>query len=1191
MTKDAARLLAETDHAQSLASDPAASAWVSANAGAGKTHVLKRRVLRLLVTGTAPDRILCLTYTKAAAAEMSSRVFGDLAGWATADPQKLRSLLADVLARNPTSEEEERARTMFARAIETPGGLKVQTIHAFCERLLQRFALEAGVPPAFAILDEDESRKLLRQSIDRMLVAATRGSRHDLANSLQAAITYAQGDAFDAALDAALKQRQWLTTVDRLALIADDPFDHARQIYCEAINIRPELTEAGLDDAMGKVLSEAAMRRAVQALSSGSKTDQQRADSLAAALSAREGRARVEALKAALLTKDGEPRKQVVTKTIQQDCPDVQATLERARDMLAELVHDSLGLSVVEATVALMRLACEVMQDVSTAKTVRAALDFDDLIQHSVSLLATSGASAWVLYKLDGGIDHVLVDEAQDTSPEQWQLVQSLTEEFFAGSGAREELVRTVFAVGDEKQSIFSFQGAAPHKFREAGLNFETAAKRAAAQWHSVPLTLSFRTVEPVLAAVDRVFADRHRTPGVASSAAGVRHLAKRIGHAGLVEVWPTIAPDDAEPSEPWSPLADKGLGSPAVRLANRIADTIDGWIKTGERLISEDRPIRAGDMLILVRRRRPFANAMVRALKARGIPVAGADRLELKDQIAAQDIIALCEFVSLPEDDLALACVLKGPLFGLADDDLLRIAPARKGMLWSALLAAAKDDARFWDAAERLKRWRRQADLDPPFEFLSGILDRDGGRKRLIAQLGPDAVDPIAELLNLALKYDDRAPASLVGFLDWLSTGSHQVRRDMEQGRDEVRVMTVHGAKGLEAPIVFLPDTCSSGSGRRQGELLALDGQSLDWPGEANDPPYAWPVKGASRHAAIKAASERARALEAEERNRLLYVAMTRARDRLYVAGFETAKGRDKNCWYDLIVAGLDGLAERVEFPDGPGLRLVQTQKVAPEPTKVKVAAPQTAMPLPEWASRPTPREVRMAVPLAPSRLAPLDIDETGDPVAAQPADTRGSRKADAPSSSPLRMAGEHRFLRGTITHALLEHLPTFEPARWEAAARQFVDRRGAVLPPRVRSGIVNETLAIIRDRTFAAVFGAQSRAEVSIVAEIAPPGSGGQPLRITGQIDRLVATKDEVLIVDYKTNRPPPREPEQVAQAYLLQLAAYRLAVQGIVGKLPVRAAILWTDGPRLMPIPPELLDRAEGELWSLPSRRAAG
>jgi len=1187
---DAARKRTQRD--QSLAADPAASVWVSANAGTGKTHVLTQRVLRILLTGTKPERVLCLTYTKAAAAEMSKRVFEVLGEWVIDTEAALGERLAELLGRTALPDETLRARVLFAEAIETPGGLKVQTIHAFCERLLQRFPLEAGVAPHFTILEEETSRALQRIAIDEVLQLATADPAGDLGMALGCVIAYAAEDGFDQVIRQALGAHQSLAALIRAGREETDPFEGVEAELRAALGVGKARTAADIERELATLIAPADLARAIGVLSEGSKTDIALAEDLKRVRASQDQALRAAAVETALLTKEKAAKLRFFTKTLQDQNGDLYARLLTAQARAERAVGERQSLVLIEATVALLRLADAILQRYQVHKSRRAALDFDDLIEKTAGLLSASTSAEWVLYKLDGGLDHILVDESQDTAPVQWRVIEALAAEFFSGEGAREE-PRTIFAVGDEKQSIYSFQGAEPAMFARMGKAFERRAAAALMPWQRIPLDLSFRSVAPVLAAVDKVFSHAEAARGLSATGKTAAHIANRAGEAGLIEVWPTEVADAAGVADPFAPNAEPASEAPASRLAERIARTIRHWLDSGERLSSQDRPIGAGDVLILVRKRRPFAGPMVRALKARGIPVAGADRIQLTEQIAVQDLIALGEFLVLPEDDLSLAAVLKSPLFGLTDDDLFAIAHERRGSLWSALLKRGSADLAFAAPAQTLKRWRARADYVPPYEFFAGLLDQKSAeltyRQHMLARLGPEAAEPIDEFLNLALNYDDSAPPSLQGFLTAVRRDAREIKRDMDQGRDEVRVMTVHGAKGLEAPIVFLPDTCTTRSGRTPGSLLPLAALAR----QSSPPPLVWPVKGTGKLDVIRAARAGLDAAEAEEYHRLLYVAMTRPRDRLYVAGFEGAKGRAPGCWYDLIWQALADDLDAVALGDGRTVwRKASEQQ---QPARTKPERPHAAASiarLPEWARHPAPAIPTRSIPLVPSRLAPLESEDDADesarrpPNSAPPSVPHPGPAADPTALGPSHRVEAHRFLRGTLTHALLEHLPSFAPARWKTVADAFLAHRARGLSAHVRASIVAETLAILEDSRFAPYFGRDSRPEVPIVAEIPAPSGNGPPLRIIGQIDRLTVFERpegrEALIIDYKTNRPPPQEPAKVARSYLLQLAAYRLAVRAALAAKTVRAAILWTDGPRMMEIPAAILDVHEGALW---------
>ncbi len=1149
----------QADANQRRASDPAASAWVSASAGTGKTEVLVKRVLRLLLAGFAPESILCLTYTKTAAAEMQNRLLGKLAEWATDESATLAGKLEELSGCAADAETLRLARRLFARTLEAKGGLKIHTIHGFCERLLQRFPLEAGVTPHFSVLDEREQKNMLRAAFDTTLARAADDSEGPLGKALATVMAFTSGDYV----------RQVVETVigKRAELAGMAAYHEGRADWAEAEGLAlkrlfrvGDETEGTLMAKLACVLGDAEIDEAIAAFAAFCPTagTDKNAEACLRKAGASEGDARVAALSDLFLTQDGKPQSRIFTNGFDAAEPALAALLTEAQARFAGL-HDKLAhLRMAEASAAILAIADAVRAEYQRRKLMQVALDYDDLIDKAQNLLSRADAASWVLYKIDGGIDHILVDEAQDTNPAQWTIIENLAAEFFAGAG-RSDRLRTLFAVGDEKQSIYSFQGANPVRFGEVGRAFRKRAEALSLPWHNVPLTLSFRSTAPILEAVDGVFAKAPAANGLLFTAdAVITHEASRQGEAGLVELWTVETQEAAEPADAFEPWNEESAGARSVdALAKRIAGTIKTWLDRGEALPALGRNVTAGDILILVRRREPFTTPMIRELKRLNVPVAGADRMRLTDQLAVQDLIALADVLLMPEDDLALAVVLKSPLFGFDDDDLFALAYKRPGSLWSALKDKAKDDQRFAAAEAKLSGLLARADFLPPFEFFAELLGADGQflRQRMLARLGPEAAEALDEFLDRALAYDRDSAPSLQGFINELRAGDVEIKRDMEQKRDEVRIMTVHGAKGLEAPIVFLPDTTARA--RAQGPRLypfARESAAADDAGH-----LVWPPTGHSKLAALEDSKAILDGAEREEYHRLLYVAMTRARDRLYVCGWEGTQKREKQGWYDLIKQGLDHIPEL----DGPGGRKInrltseQTKPVeGSEPERVADAA----VPLPEWAHTPAPEE-RTRPKLAPSRLAYGEARQEPFP--------------DQTALSPRALGEQSRFARGRLVHALLEHLPEIAPGEQEGVARSFVAARGADLAPELREEIVAESLTIARDAAFAPLFQQGSLAEVPVVARI-----GGYDLE--GQIDRLAIVADGLLIVDYKTNRPPPLTLDEVAPAYIAQLAGYRKALEPMFPGRRLRAALLWTDGPRLMEIPSPLLDAAEKRLF---------
>jgi ATP-dependent helicase/nuclease subunit A len=1151
------------DANQLRASDPTASAWVSANAGTGKTEVLVRRSLRLLLAGATPESILCLTYTKMAAAEMQNRLLKELAAWATIATEELRSRLAALIGTAPEEATLRAARRLFARALEARGGLKIYTIHGFCERLLQRFPLEAEVAPQFAVLDEAAAARLRGEAFDAIMARAASQRDGPLGRALGKIVAVTSEDYFRQMVDAVLAKRAEL--IRMVALHGGDPdWTEAETASLKRLfGVAEGETESALTEALAAVLDNGTIDSVSAALEAGAGgADDKRLQQALLTARTASGLARAEALKQAFLTAELEPRKRICSKVLRTAEPELCAKLDAAQLRFAALQAKRGQLASAEASAALLLLAEQVQARYEHAKRMQAVLDYEDLILKARSLLSVSGAASWVLYKIDGGIDHILVDEAQDTNPAQWSIIAALAQEFFAGEGAKVG-VRTLFAVGDEKQSIYSFQGAAPARFGLSGRAFRAKAREALLEWHEVPLTLSFRSTEPILTAVDAVFGKSPAAEGLTwDETAVIRHLAFRQGHAGLVELWPVATEARAMATGAFEPWNDEAPSTKAVdSLCQRIALHIKDWLDRGEELVSAGRKIRPGDILILVRRRDPFTAPMIRALKRAHVRVAGADRMRLLQQVAVMDLVALADLLLMPEDDLALAIVLKSPLFGLDDDTLFDLGFARSGSLWATLRAKA-DDPRFAEAARELTRWLACADFTPPYEFFLELLEQRGEdgrtmRQRMLTRLGPEAAEALDEFLDLALAHDREAAPSLQGFVNHLRLSDIEIKRDMEQERDEVRIMTVHGAKGLQAPIVFLPDTCMLP--RRQGASLHSVPRPEAPRGEVAH--LIW-AAGTKNLLPVEAAKGVARQAELQEYHRLLYVAMTRARDRLYVCGWCSSKDEaEAASWYDLVWQGLNPLLTEMKGADGTTVWRLESKQTVP----VKPAAPsgtdiEAAEP-PVWARTPAPPERSRPV-LVPSRLAPHSADD--EPVA-----------TEQPQLGPSALAANLRFARGRLVHTLLQYMPEVDLGDRETAARALVAARGAALPDSMQAEIVGETLAIVQDPQFGPLFGPGSLSEVPVVARL---GEGEASFELSGQIDRLAVLEDHLLILDYKTNRPPPLTPETVAPGYVAQLAAYRLALRGLFPERGLRAAIVWTDGPRLMEISSTLLDDAE-------------
>ncbi|WP_169711810.1 double-strand break repair helicase AddA [Henriciella litoralis] len=1153
--------------AQRIAALPERSAWVEAHAGSGKTKVLIDRVARLLLRredgrqGAAPDTILCITYTKAAANEMLSRLFKTLGDWSVADDEKLRDELSKLESRPVDAyqpEDLDAARALFANALETPGGLRIETIHAFCSRILRRFPLEADVSPGFGEIEDREADRLWAESLREQILHA-----HEYAPDALVTLSQIGGGNGAASVLSHLRSK-----AGRLAGADTDDLKHRVLAFLNAPEDSVDTLLQRALDADFQTIRVRSILAELQNIDKLGKADLTLLEKLPFIMSDASLEDRWATYASLFLTSSGDWRKtNPYTKPTGNALPAL-ADLFQIKDgdgtetaRFRALSRAIAARQCYEQTAALLDVGLPVLRDYAAGKTQRAALDFDDLILRTRDLLTAPGTAEWVLYKLDGGLTHILLDEAQDTSPDQWVLINALVEEFRAGKGADHKAdPRTQFTVGDKKQSIYSFQGADPERFIHEKRRFIGAEEALHGQANLPAMTMSFRSTSEVLGFVDSVFnLDKFGgdpfsvTPP--DEADTLQHVARRADEAGRVELWPIVQHTESEEDDPWDSPVDKlPEASPRNRLALNVATEIAAMIERGDPVWDrgDKRPVSPEDILILVRKRGPLFDALIRELKEQNLPVAGADRLVLLDHIAVQDCLNLLRFALFPSDDLTLAEILRGPFCGLVDDNnelfVLAHKRARGETLWDRL--RTHTDPRFAAARAFCQSLLDNKHL-PAFDFLSEVLNtrREDGRSgwdHIIQRLGEPARDPVNALISHALGFDMGEAASLQTFLAEIESDTSQLKRDLAEPNGEIRVMTVHGAKGLQAPIVFLPDTTGSDRADSSSLFMVEDDLPIFSASKSADPPELEPFRTARDTA------------QARESRRLLYVALTRAQDRLIIggafAGRRTGKGYSDDSWYALCRdAMLDLTGEAGEATDDDKVLTYG----ATLPPVSKDAAPKRPPPsAPDWARQPAAKDTAQRIS-APSRLL----------------------EDKARVAKPFGKARSAALERGRLIHTLLQYLPDLpEPARNEAAT-SYLERHTS-LEPAARTEILQATLDTLATPGFAHVFAPGGRSEAAIVGTI---DSGGSEIIINGRADRLVISDDEILIIDYKTDRPAPDSAEDVDAAYLLQMAAYQAVLEKAFKGRPVRPALLYTDGPRLIELSDSLLQNSRDRLAS--------
>lgn len=1118
-----------TNQRQALAADPGLSAWVSANAGSGKTHVLVNRVLRLLLDGVQPSRMLCITYTKAAAANMANRIFKALGSWATLDEAVLARELTNLTGSAPTPAERAKARRLFAEALETPGGLRIETIHAFCTRVLQAAPFEANVPPRFEVADDLAQAEMLREARRELLALVAANPKGEEASALDLLAQLAAQDSFETMVQEALRQRALFSDENGRAR---DPREMLAGIAA-FLGIAPDLDADTIKRAFrAEFAALPGLQTLIEALQAGGATRQNLAATLRTLLAGQDDGDPIAFCRRGFITAEGTINANIRGKGKSEFDGAVLATLEALAACLLTAADAINAVAIRTRSAALALLVTRMLASYQRQKSQRSLLDYDDLIARTRSLLERVEA-AWVLYKLDAGIDHILLDEAQDTGEAQWAILRKLAEEFTGGGDLRMK-PRTIFVVGDEKQSIYGFQGAAPAAFGEERRALGRRIADAELAFEAISLNTSFRSAPDIMQAVDAVFALPDHARGLVFDGAArpEMHDTVRRSAPGTVDIWPVAANDTGEPPDAWTtPVDAPERRSGTVKLAERIARTLQRWHR--DRRDDRGNAFSAGDVMILLRQRGALFEAIVKALKDAGVPVTGRDRLTLAEHPAVEDLVVLGRALLLPDDDLTLATALKTPLIDLDDDDLLRLAPGRAGSLRAALQEAAVSEPRYAAAEAKLFTWAREAGRSGPFRFFAGLLGPGGGRNLALARLGAEAGDALDAFLNAALDHERRYGPSLAGFLQHVTGSATDVKRDLSASAGEVRVMTVHGSKGLEAKIVILADLGIEPGAKRMPKILAVPASRVGLV-------PIWPPASAEDTQATATAKATVVAQMVEEHHRLLYVAMTRAEDRLIVCGAQAKGEAPAGSWYAMIAEGLAqseaGLRD-IGAGEDAILRFSVTAS-APVEAAVEIHAAAPAPTPPAWLAKPVSREAEPLPPLKPSNaLSAADGEE---------------RPGDGPFLAEAAAAGR-------LAHLLLQLLPDVPSERRAVTAAALVTARGGALAPERQDRIVTQALALLDEPGLASLFAEGALAEVPVAGAIRMPD--GTARAVSGRIDRLAVTADSVVIADFKTTARPPERADAIAAGTLAQLAAYAALMREIYPDREIRALVVYT------------------------------
>lgn len=1218
------------------------SVWVSASAGSGKTYLLTARVLNLLLSDVEPEKILCITYTNAGASEMKERVNGKLEEWSRISDDELFKELREMIYSDTKKYSDEFirskfevARTLFYKVLQMSAGMKIQTIHSFCQSVLKKFPVEAGISSNFKVIDERDVAELLETAYKKVFIAMNGGN---------IGVASEEDEYFSDGVLAELKDVFNKVIVDNVSYASFEGLRNAiignrREFkkffdFCESENsedvlesVRYQLERVFLakvdveskDEVWNKFLSENPFGNVLKEFVStvdeyGQKDAGARAFGNMQKMKVMysfgdddEGRknkkAYLEKYATAFLTSDFSKLKSkafLINKKMDTEFPHFLDFLMKEGERVYKLMYDLSAFDDLEYTYAVCCFAYEFIRVFQMEKALKGAMDFDDMLDLVNKLFSNPSFAGWVLYKLDGGIDHLLVDESQDTSPFQWDIINSLTEEFF-GEGKGEYDAKSVFVVGDKKQSIYSFQGADIHHFNmfRKKLKDRVVNRYDAGKWQEISKNVSFRTSPPVLEIVNSVLENSEGKIGVVEAddllekdgsinEKGVAHISVNSDKAGEVILFPPLFKESdrvdkkkALEAEWEMPYEVTEKDSPSKKVAIQVADQISNMIKDKVWLGTKKKYVSASDFMVLVRKRNDFSNLLIRELFKRNIEVAGADQLSLNNYIAFDDLLGLLEFLMVKEDDLLLASVLKSPIFGFDEDDVFKLAYGRgKKSLYDCLREISCEqggnvemDGLFTPEMKTFNEEYRKEDIVSskftraylilekcfekfengvsPYDFFSFILGELMVDLAFYERLGGEFEDFADEFIKLCLEFENSTYhyLGLVGFLDWVKKSNNNVKRDLSSSSvSGVKIMTCHGSKGLEAPVVIIPSVFSDSSGGGGGKVDIYFADTNE--DEFSHSSYKIPVlrhpfsfAGANGCLVYSELKELKKDKEAEELNRLLYVAMTRAREKLLVFGLE------KNDWYDKMNIAMDSYANvSVEELDD-GNKIKRIVALGSDEFSESVCGGKVEV-------ENTMEDVNKNIDIVRNQVdLSFLINDEGE------IEEEQIEMFDEDSFSEVHSilddesvsASELPMKRGIVVHKMMEYVEKFKPLSADKVEKifdEYLRSYSDLFDDAAREKFLKNVLALYDDERFNILFENDfASSELTLAYEEG-----------LVRLDKLVKRGNSVFIIDFKTDEVPPKSFEDISSKYKVQLRTYKKLVSDVYPDCKVYSALLY-------------------------------
>lgn len=1102
---------------QIIASNPNYNIWLSANAGTGKTHVLINRLLRLILNNTQPDKIICITYTTAAATEIQNRIIEYAQKWIISSDEEILKDFHAISGDNTTLSKQDflLLREKLGLILDFPERLKIQTIHSFCQSILKSFPLEANIAPFFSVMDEIEKNELIDTAINSTINDFTvnqEGEKSNLADAIYRLLNNYSPFTIKSNLKNLIYERIKISQT-----LSNYPSLYEYSHYLSNVFELPSTNkqELVIDFAERNL---ARLEYLGKAYLQASKSHIHKSEIINEFLKNKN----FSTISPIFLTSELKNRETIINKKLSDNDDKLKFIITNLQEDFQVLYDRIKSINLYNSTRDFLTIFQNVNSVFEELKKQKYLLDYDDLIEKTHQLFSNKNnlLREWILYKLDGGIDHILLDEAQDTNPHQWEVIKTITEEFFS-SDETEGNHRTLFVVGDEKQSIYSFQGADFRTFDQMKNFFKNKIEICEKiNFAEINLNLSFRSCPAILNIVDEVLQqDGIKNSVTINPEQNINHTAFRNKHFGYFEINPLIGEKKTKKKKDrisWELPTEYEINNDENNkqlVAEKVVSKINKLIKDRRILPSTGKEIQPKDFMILVRKRKgnQVIKEIISRLEQLGIAVSGMDRLNLKDNMAIQDLLSYAKFKLLPTDDLNLANLLKSPFFEITENELFQLSWDRKNLsLFDNLKIHANFNQRFKDILDNLSKTLSSSKNETALSFFLRIIDEPNNRINFVNYYGHQINEIFDEFTNLIFHFESKNNNKLQSFISWIENNNSEIKRNQEAQKNEVRILTIHGSKGLQAPIVIMPDTTSSSKSKHStiiDENLILCG-----------------INKNSKNSISNSIINHLDTLETYEDKRLLYVALTRAKDEMYIYGDKSDQFEKEYCWYNIIKNAAKNICQTNE---NETLFLTNEEYLKDHSSKNH------------------------------------NIINSHTENFALPDFIKKNNKNDQANNSNLNFklnnntikSSNKKIEKGLFIHKLLEILPSKNEDKWPQYIK-IISKNYKLNDQEIES-LSQEAINTIKKPEFSFIFQNESNLEETEIC-----GYIENEKLIHRKIDKIINNnKNELIIIDYKTTDLNKQEAETLAKNHKKQLDEYEELLQNIYPKKEIKKAILFT------------------------------